>query len=214
MKLRGSVACASETGKFRNVESEYVECQKTRKRPRCAVRIVSSGRGDLNVSPRWIYVGLAPVPAGWHLPCADRSCHATDTLGHLTFQSHPRKWLRLVECISVECRAEAAPSNSMIRIETHRTKTHLTFRIAGKLCGASVRALEDCWKAARLSPPVVEEAVDLSDVTSIDKDGWSLLRRLHRDGVRFSAKGLAGQTLLDELTAGDEHTCKEEEKRR
>ena len=100
----------------------------------------------------------------------------------------------------------------MIRIETHRTKTHLTFRIAGKLCGASVRALEDCWLAARLSPPAVEEAIDLSDVTSIDKAGWCLLRYMHRDGVRLSATGLAGQTLLDELAARDELTCKEEKR--
>ena len=96
---------------------------------------------------------------------------------------------------------EDARSNSMIRIETHQTKSHLTFRIAGKLCGASVRALEECWKAARLSSPVLEEAVDLSEVSSIDKAGWCLLRRMHRDGVRFSAKGLAGQTVLDELRA-------------
>src|ERR1700722_6196252 len=92
---------------------------------------------------------------------------------------------------------------SMIRIETHQTENHLTFRIAGKLCGASVRALEDCWKAAHLSSPALEEAVDLSDVSSIDKAGWHLLRHMHRDGVRFSAKGLAGQTVLDELTASD-----------
>jgi len=90
---------------------------------------------------------------------------------------------------------------TMIRIETHQTESHLTFRIAGKLCGASVRALEDCWKAAHLSAPALEEAVDLSEVSSIDKAGWHLLRHMHRDGVRFSAKGLTGQTVLDELTA-------------
>ena len=76
----------------------------------------------------------------------------------------------------------------MIRIETHQTESHLTFRIAGKLCGASVRVLEDCWKAAHLSSPALEEPVDLSDVSSIDKAGWRLLRHMHRDGVRFSAK--------------------------
>ena len=98
----------------------------------------------------------------------------------------------------------------MIRIETHQTESHLTFRIAGKLCGPSVTALEDCWKATRQSFPALEEAVDLSDVTSIDKAGWGLLRQMHRDGVRFSAKGLAGQTVLDELTGKDELPCKEE----
>jgi ABC-type transporter Mla MlaB component len=98
----------------------------------------------------------------------------------------------------------------MIRIETQQTESHLTFKIEGKLCGASVRALEDCWKAAHLSSPALEKAVDLSDVSSIDKAGWCLLRGMHRDGVRFSAKGLAGQTVLDELTSEDELTGKED----
>jgi ABC-type transporter Mla MlaB component len=118
---------------------------------------------------------------------------------------------------SPECREQSARSgNSMIRIETYQTRSHLTLRIAGKLCGASVRALEDCWKAAHLSSPALEEAVDLSDVSSIDKAGWCLLRHMHREGVRFTAKGLAGQTLLDELTGldgptgKDEFPCKEE----
>jgi ABC-type transporter Mla MlaB component len=100
----------------------------------------------------------------------------------------------------------------MIRIETHQTESHLTFKVAGKLCGASVRALEDSWKAAHLSSPDLEQAVDLSEVSSIDKAGWSLLRHMHRDGIRLSAKGLAGQTVLDELTAKDELTGREEER--
>jgi ABC-type transporter Mla MlaB component len=98
----------------------------------------------------------------------------------------------------------------MIRIETHQTESRLTFKIAGKLCGSSVRALEDCWNAAHLSSPELEEAVDLSDVSSIDKAGWGLLRHMHRDGVRLSARGLAGQTVLDELAAKDEIADKEE----
>jgi hypothetical protein len=92
----------------------------------------------------------------------------------------------------------------MIRIETHETERYLTFRIAGKLCGANVRALEDCWKAAHMSAPAREETVDLSEVSSIDKAGWFLLRQMHREGVRLSAKGLAGERVLDELAAKDE----------
>ena len=112
-----------------------------------------------------------------------------------------------------EWRADDARSgNSMIRIETQQTVSHLTFKIAGKLCGPNVRALEDCWKAAHLSSPALEEAADLTDVSSIDKAGWCLLRHMHRDGVRFSAKGLAAQTVHDELTAKDEITCKEEKR--
>jgi ABC-type transporter Mla MlaB component len=100
----------------------------------------------------------------------------------------------------------------MIRIETHQTQSHLTFRIAGKLCGASVRALEDCWKAAHLSSPALEQAVDLSDVSWIDRAGWCLLRNMHRDGVRLWAKGLVGEMVLDELTAKDELNGKEEKR--
>jgi hypothetical protein len=133
------------------------------------------------------------------------------TLGNpLTFNHIRGERLWFVECFLAECRGEGRAGNSMIRIETHQTESQLTFNIAGKLCGASVRALEDCWKAAHLSSPALEEAVDLSEVSSIDKAGWCLLRHMHRDGVKLSATGLAGQTVLDELTALDELTCKEE----
>src|SRR5580700_7750147 len=134
-------------------------------------------------------------------------------LRFLAFNHIREGCLWLVECFLSECRAEDAHSGkSMIRIETHQTRSHLTFRIAGKLCGASVRALEECWNAAHLSSPPLEETVDLTDVSSIDKAGWHLLRQMHRDGVRLTAKGLAGQTVLDELTTKDELTCKEEER--
>jgi ABC-type transporter Mla MlaB component len=99
---------------------------------------------------------------------------------------------------------DARWANSMLRIETHQTQTRLTFRVAGKLCGASVAALEECWRAAQSGSPTAEQAIDLSDVTSIDKTGWYLLRRMYDDGVKFSAKGLAGQTILDELTGKEE----------
>jgi hypothetical protein len=92
----------------------------------------------------------------------------------------------------------------MVGIESQQTPEHLSFRVEGKLCGANVAALEDCWKGAHLGSPKAEQAIDLSDVTSIDKTGWCLLRRMHRDGVKFSAKDLVGQTILDELTGKEE----------
>lgn len=95
----------------------------------------------------------------------------------------------------------------MMRIETEQTPGCLTLRVAGKLCGACVAALEDCWQSGRLSSPDGGQAVDLSSVTSIDKAGWSLLRRMHQDGVRLLAKGLAEQTIIDELTGHAEGGC-------
>jgi len=92
----------------------------------------------------------------------------------------------------------------MLRIETDETDGQLTFRVAGRLGEPCVAALEQCWQAARLSSPAAKHSIDLSDVTSIDKAGWRLLRWMHRDGVEVSGRGLATVTILDELT------CKEE----
>ena len=92
----------------------------------------------------------------------------------------------------------------MMRIETDQTDDQLTFKVAGKLCGTCVAALEECWKAARLRSSERKQSVDLSDVTSIDKAGWCLLRLMHRDGVKVSAKGLATLTIKDELADKDE----------
>jgi ABC-type transporter Mla MlaB component len=92
----------------------------------------------------------------------------------------------------------------MLRIETDQTEGHLIFRVAGKLGEPCVAALEQCWQAGRSRSPAARLSVDLSDVTSIDKAGWRLLRQMHGDGVEVSGKGLATQTILDELT------CKEE----
>jgi len=95
----------------------------------------------------------------------------------------------------------------MMRIETEQTDGQLILRVAGKLCGACVGALEECWKTGRSHFPAQRQFVDLSDVTSIDKAGWCLLRRMHRDGVEVSARGLATQTILDELGHKEEtHT--------
>lgn len=98
----------------------------------------------------------------------------------------------------------------MMRIEADETDEQLTLRVAGRLCGACVAALEECWKTARLRFPEGKQHVDLSEVTSIDKAGWYLLRLMHRDGVEVSGKGLANQTIVDELTQKDELTEKEE----
>jgi anti-anti-sigma regulatory factor len=92
----------------------------------------------------------------------------------------------------------------MLRIETDQTEGHLIFRVAGKLGGPCIAALEQCWQAERSRSTARQLCVDLSDVTSIDKAGWRLLRQMHRDGVEVSGRGLATQTILDELTCTEE----------
>jgi hypothetical protein len=92
----------------------------------------------------------------------------------------------------------------MLRIETDQNDGQLTLRVAGRLCGACVAALEECWKTGRVRSPAGKQSVDLSDVTFIDRAGWCLLRLMHHDGVKVYAKGLATQTILDELRDKEE----------
>ncbi len=92
----------------------------------------------------------------------------------------------------------------MIRIETDRADDHLTLRVAGRLCGACVAALEECWNTERQRSPAGEPSIDLSEVTFVDRAGWCLLRRMHRDGVAVFAKGLATHTIKDELAENEE----------
>jgi len=87
----------------------------------------------------------------------------------------------------------------MLRIETDQADDQLTLRVAGRLCGPCVAALEQCWQEGRSRSPAGKRVLDLSDVTSIDRAGWCLLRLMHRDGVEIAGKGLANQTILDEL---------------
>jgi anti-anti-sigma regulatory factor len=92
----------------------------------------------------------------------------------------------------------------MMRIETDQTDDHLTLRVAGRVCGACVAALEDCWRKARSQSPARKQFLDLSDVTSIDRTGWCLLRQMHRDGVEVCGSGLGTETILDQLMDKEE----------
>ena len=97
----------------------------------------------------------------------------------------------------------------MIRIEMNQIDDQLTLRVAGRLRGTNVEALEECWNMARLRSLSGKRdkprmSVDLRDVTSIDKGGWSLMRLMHREGAKVSGKGLATQTIQDELTDEEE----------
>ena len=88
----------------------------------------------------------------------------------------------------------------MMRIETSQVDDHVTFKVEGKLCGAWVAALEECWQAMRKQFPPEKQSVDLSDATFVDKAGWYLLRLMHREGVAVVAKGLVTQEIVDEIT--------------
>lgn len=80
----------------------------------------------------------------------------------------------------------------------------LILQVEGRLAGAFVPELEDCWQAARANQPNRKIAVDLRSVTCVNRAGRYLLQLMHSDGVGFLRAGLAVQDVLEQVMAEPE----------
>lgn len=78
----------------------------------------------------------------------------------------------------------------MMMIETKEHGNRVVLHVAGRLNGAGVSTLEECWRSAVRGCPRGEFAVDLTEVTFIDQAGCLLLQLMDRDGVTFVTTGL------------------------
>lgn len=87
----------------------------------------------------------------------------------------------------------------MMMIETREVGDQLTFKVEGRLCGAGVATLEDCWRTAAGRYPHGKFEVDLTQVTFIDQAGSLLLQLMDRDGVHFLTTGLMTEELNEIL---------------
>lgn len=85
----------------------------------------------------------------------------------------------------------------MLRITVHDTPTVVTFRLEGKLAGAWVPELEDCWNEARRGWRETTVRVDLTGVTFVDTAGQAWLATVHRQGAEL----LAADCLTKEIVA-------------
>ena len=99
----------------------------------------------------------------------------------------------------------------MIKIQMKELDDQLTLQVEGRLAGAFVPELENCWQAARADQPNRKIAVDLKSVTCIDRAGRSLLQLMHTNGVGFLRAGLAIQDILEQVMEAPE--CKHESRR-
>jgi hypothetical protein len=86
----------------------------------------------------------------------------------------------------------------MLRITVQQDGSLWRLHLAGKLAGAWVAETESTWRSAPLSGTPLE--IDMRDVTGIDEAGRCLLRAMNRAGVRFIAKGVAMEALVEEIT--------------
>jgi anti-anti-sigma regulatory factor len=91
-----------------------------------------------------------------------------------------------------------------MRIQIDQLGDQVTFRVEGRLAGAWVPELEQCWHTAVADHPERRISVDLSGVMCVDQAGQYLLRLMRRDGVTFVGAGLAIREILNEMSGKPE----------
>jgi anti-anti-sigma regulatory factor len=99
---------------------------------------------------------------------------------------------------------EGREGGTMLKITVHDTAGQLRMELEGRLAGAWVCELEQCWHTAKASHPHRPLTVDLTSVTFIDQAGRYLLQLMQRDSVSFVASGLMRQDFVEHITGTTE----------
>src|SRR5215467_14896354 len=88
----------------------------------------------------------------------------------------------------------------MLRITTEKKRSKTILNVEGRLAGAWVGALEQCW---RERPSDEKCCVNLCGVSFIDAAGKVLLKEIHRQGGKLLAAGCLNQAIVDEIESGE-----------
>jgi hypothetical protein len=88
----------------------------------------------------------------------------------------------------------------MFRITEQRALDRLVLKLEGRFSASGASALEACWRAAKALRTNDAIWVDLSDACLVDVAGQEQLTRMHRDGVRFVARGCVMRELVREIS--------------
>lgn len=85
----------------------------------------------------------------------------------------------------------------MLRITHDDAKKEQRWTLSGQLSGPWVAELRSAWQKCRSQGR--SDVIDMSDVTSIDERGETLLREMKEDGARFVARGVDTKHILTQL---------------
>ncbi|HTQ58963.1 MAG TPA: TolC family protein [Candidatus Solibacter sp.] len=94
----------------------------------------------------------------------------------------------------------------MLRITTDKKRGKTVLNVEGRLAGAWVSTLEQCWRERVQGEKF---CVDLCGVSFIDAAGKALLGEIHQQGGKLIAAGCLNQAIVDEIE-GRGHTEKAE----
>ncbi|HWH79573.1 MAG TPA: hypothetical protein VNT76_19475 [Candidatus Binatus sp.] len=88
----------------------------------------------------------------------------------------------------------------MLKISTRREDGHTNFELEGRLAGAWVDELRECWQNARRNGDQI--TVALTQVTYIDNAGKAILTEMHRLGAQLAAEGCMVKAIIEEIRRG------------
>ncbi len=88
----------------------------------------------------------------------------------------------------------------MLRITIEEGGEQFRLKLEGRLAGAWVTELENCWRTAASTLCGRPLWVDLTAVDCVDAAGKYLLALMHNAGARFIASGCAMLELVREIT--------------
>ena len=89
----------------------------------------------------------------------------------------------------------------MLRITIRTDAIGTTLELEGTLTGPWVEELKDCWEEVQKSKQEVR--VTLKAVTFIDGPGKTLLRLMHRHGVKLTGDGCMTKAIVEAIIRGE-----------
>ena len=98
----------------------------------------------------------------------------------------------------------------MLKITLHDHPNQLRFRLEGKLAGAWVSELRQCWQTAISTTQSRVVTLDLSEVDFVCPEGQALLADMYRHGVQFKAVTPLIRSLIAEIERAARYATVEE----
>jgi anti-anti-sigma regulatory factor len=89
----------------------------------------------------------------------------------------------------------------MLKITLHDTATEFRLKLEGRLAGAWVQELEQCWRTAASTTEGRRTIVDLADVDFVDPSAEALLSEMYSKGVQLIGETPLICSMLEQVCA-------------